>query len=433
MEHLMGKTDDNAFDGFPFLDHILIPSRFILKDIFDLTAWEIRVLMFFFYNLYSAIPCRFIDEATIIEKFGSATHDLSDTQKATPNIIRVTLASLVKTGYLNVSRKKSTDGKELLFYSIKLDLRSKATIHDGTEEYGRTAPDSKEGRIPSQQQFARIEILEDNDLGAKPPFDIQNGQGGVPARPVTASHFTPPLILKDARSPSLTPAGSHNNLNSSDLSDILIKENSKTNTETTPSKTEPPLKIDLNVAQPVKELPIAARNISKEFFSDLEDVINDLNVGKKSNGNEPSVSHSPTTTDSIKQQARPDEPPKEPERSVADKPAVEYMNASVMPAEFPKKEIPAKTTGFKKYSTPEEQRGAEIWEKVLGQMHVLLDNMTYNTWLKPSEYLKYKDGVHLIKVESVKFYDKFIKQWGNLLQEVIVLIEPEFKYEFYSD
>jgi DNA-binding MarR family transcriptional regulator len=433
MEHLMGKTDDNAFDGFPFLDHILIPSRFILKDMFDLTAWEIRVLMFFFYNLYSTIPCRFIDEAAIIEKFGSATRDLSDTQKATPNIIRVTLASLVKNGYLNVSRKKSTDGKELLFYSIKLDLRSGVINRDSIQGNGRTSPDTKEGGIPSQQQFARIEILEDNDLGAKTPFDIKNEQGAVPPRPVTASHFAPPLILKDTQSPNLTPTGSHSDLNSSDLSDILIKENSKTNTETTPSKTEPPLQIDLNVAQPVKELPIAARNISKEFFSDLEDVINDLNVAKKSSGNEPAVSHSPVSTDSIKQQVTPDELPKEPEKPVADKPAVEYMKAPVVPAEFPKKEISAKTAGFKKYSTPEEQRGAEIWEQVLGQMHVLLDNMTYNTWLKPSEYFKYKDGVHLIKVESVKFYDKFIKQWGNLLQEVIVLIEPGFKYEFYSD
>jgi hypothetical protein len=316
---------------------------------------------------------------------------------------------------------------------MKLDLRSRTVLNDGIEGYGRTAPDSKEGRIPSQQQFARIEILEDNDLGIKPPFDIQNEQGGVPPRPVTASYFAPPLILKDTQSPNRTPTGSHDNLNSSDLSDILIKEDSKTNAETSTLKPEPPLKIDLNVAQPVKELPIAARNISKEFFSDLEDVINDLNVGKKSGRNEPSVSHSPMSTGSFKQQAKPAEPSKESVMSITDKPAVEYMKASVPPSESPKKEISTKTLGFKKYSTPEEQRGAEIWEQVLGQMHILLDNMTYNTWLKPSEYYKYENSVHLIKVESIKFYDKFIKQWGNLLQEVIVLIEPDFKYEFYSE
>jgi len=433
MEHLMGKTNDNIFEGFPFLDHTLIPSRFILKDMFDLTACEIRALMFFFYNLYSAIPCRFIDEATVIEKFGSATHDLSDTQKATPNIIRVSLASLVKNGYLNVSRKKSTDGKELLFYSMKLDLRSRAALYDGIEGYGRTAPDLKEGRILAQQQFARIEILEDNDLGIKPPFDIQNEQGSVPPRPVTASYFAPPLILKDTQSPNRTPTGSHDNLNSSDLSDILIKEDSKTKVETAPLKPEPPLKIDLNVAQPVKELPIAARNISKEFFSDLEDVINDLNVGEKSGRNEPSAASSQAQTGSFKQQAQAAEPPKESVLSITDKPAVEYMKASMPSSEPPKKEISTKTAGFKKFSSPEEQRGAEIWEQVLGQMHILLDNMTFNTWLKPSEYLKYENGVHLIKVESIKFYDKFIKQWGNLLQEVIVLIESDFKYEFYSD
>jgi len=433
MEHLMGKTDDNVFDGFPFLDHTLIPNRFILKDMFDLTAWEIRALMFFFYNLYSAIPCRFIDEATVIEKFGSATHDLSDTQKATPNIIRVSLASLVKNGYLNVSRKKGQDGKELLFYSLKLDLRSRAALYDGTEGYGRTAADSKEGRIPAKQQFARIEILEDNDLGAKPLFAIQNEREEARPGSITALHLSPPSIVIDAQPLKPTPTGSHNNLNSSDLSDILIGENSKRDVKISPLQPEYPLKVDLNVAQSVREMPVAARNISKEFFSDLEDVINDLNVQKTNSGNETKAASSQAQTGLFKQQAPAVEPPKEPEISNTEKPSLESMKDSAIPIETPKKEISTKTAGFKKFSSPEEQRGAEIWEQVLGQMHILLDNMTFNTWLKPSEYLKYENGVHLIKVESIKFYDKFIKQWGNLLQEVIVLIEPEFKYEFYSE
>jgi hypothetical protein len=433
MEHLMGKSDDNVFDGFPFLDHTLIPNRFILKDMFDLTAWEIRALMFFFYNLYSAIPCRFIDEATVIEKFGSATHDLSDTQKATPNIIRVSLASLVKNGYLNVSRKKSQDGKELLFYSLKLDLRSRAAPYDGIEGYSRTAVDAKNNRTLTQQQSARIEILEDNDLGAKPPFAIQNEREDVRPGSITALHLSPPSIVIDTQPPKPAPTGSYNNLNSSDLSDILIGENSKRDVKISPLQPESPLKIDLNVAQPVREMPVAARNISKEFLSDLEDVINDLNVQKTNGGNEPAAASSQAQTGSFKQQAPAAEPSKEPEISITEKHSIESMKASAIPIETPKKEISTKTAGFKKFSSPEEQHGAEIWEQVLGQMHILLDNMTFNTWLKPSEYFTYKDGVHLIKVESVKFYDKFIKQWGNLMQEVILLIEPEFKFAFHSD
>jgi hypothetical protein len=418
----MGKSEDGPFNGFPFLDHTLIPSRFILKDMFDLTAWEIRVLMFFFYNLYSAIPCRFIDEASVIEKFGSATHDLSDTQKATPNIIRVSLASLVKTGYLNVSKKKSNDGKDILFYSLKLDLRSRAALYNSIESYGTAQYQTIENAASANKQFARIEVLEERDLDAKTSSILKNEPVVIQQKTVTASHFSTPIIIKDEQSAVKPATDSKSNTDSADLSKILDNDNISIN-KADLSKPETPLKIDLPLPKIPTDTSPPAKDISKEFLSDLEDVIKDMKTGDKADiKNETAVPKDPAApSGTFKQQ-----PPEE-------KISTESSENDDVKKEKQSMESASKAQGQKKFDSPEEQRGAEIWEQVIGQMHILLDNMTFNNWLKPSEYYKYKDGVHLIKVESVKFYEQFIKQWGNLMQEVIMLIEPEFKFEFYSD
>lgn len=398
----MGKSDEGPFAGFPFLDHTLIPSRFVLKDMFDLTAWEIRMLLFFFYNLYTAIPCRFIDETTIIERFGSATQDLSDTQKATPNIIRVSLASLVKTGYLNVSRKQGADGKDMLFYSLKLDLRSRAKLYNSIDGYGKAQYESADTSPNPTKQFARIEVLEDRDIEAKSSAILKDEPPEIRQKPVTASHFSPPKIIPDSQ-PAGSPAEKdHSSTDSPDLSGIL--ENNISSEKIEPAvKKDDSLKIDLPKPVIPADTP-PSKDISKDFLSDLEDVISDMASDSKKNG----TKEKPASVDLS---------PKPVEAEPEKKPAEQAL----------------KLPGMKKFDSPEEQRGAEIWEQVLGQMHILLDNMTFNTWLKPSEYYKYKNGVHLIKVESIKFYDKFIKQWGNLMQEVIMLIEPEFKFEFYSE
>lgn len=400
----MGKSEEGPFNGFPFLDHTLIPSRFILKDMFDLTAWEIRVLLFFFYNLYSAIPCRFVDESTVIEKFGSATQDLSDTQKATPNIIRVSLASLVKTGYLNVSKKKNTDGRDMLFYSLKLDLRSRAALYNSIEGYGTSQGNPIKTETGAQRQLARIEVLEERDIESKSSSVFKNEPPVIEHKTVTASHFSPPIIIKDADS-------AKSSTDSPDLSKIL-ENGANSEIKTDSSAPDAPLKIDIPIVPIKSETPPPSKDISKEFLSDLEEVISDM-----------------------KGQAKPDIKVEATSRPVAA--AEEKVSAEAKEDKVKKEEQPSQTASFKtqskKFDLPEEQRGAEIWEQVMEQMHILLDNMTFNNWLKPAEYYKYKDGVHLIKVESVKFYDSFKKQWGNLMQEVIMLIEPEFKFEFYSD
>lgn len=436
----MAKNDDNIFGGFPFLDHTLIPNRFILKDMFDLTAWEIRALMFFFYNLYSAVPSRFIDEATIIERFGSATSDLSDTQKATPNIIRVSLASLVKNGYLNVSKKTSQDGKEVLFYSLKLDLRRKVTAPQTAEAAVKPVQAVKEEKPLPSQQSARIEILEENDLGKGSPFAVPEEKEAARSVSLPPINLTPPPAVIDTGKPKPSPAITNDSLNSTDLSDLLLDDSSDDEVQSSSPVLETDLEVDLNVSQPIREMPIAARNISKDFLSDLENVINDLNDQKKeTTPAEPPAAPAKPKTDSFvipiqpPQETPAPEPPKERLISTDDILLAEPEKPKEIHAEAPKTETPAPPAKASKFSSPEEQRGSELWDQVLKEMHVLIDNMTYNTWLKPSEYYKFQDGVHLIKVEHVKFYDKFVKQWGNLMQEVIMLIDPEFKFEFYSE
>ena len=78
----------------PIMEHTPVPNRLISKDIFKLSAWEIRMILFMLKQVYSVPQKMSFTENEIGSNFITSTRDLSDTLKATPSIVKMTLAAL---------------------------------------------------------------------------------------------------------------------------------------------------------------------------------------------------------------------------------------------------------------------------------------------------------------------------------------------------
>jgi|GEM_PF-4085174 len=415
----MNEDKEERFEGFCHLKHTILPFEFVREEMFHLTAWEIRMLIYFFHNLYSVTPKRYMDENTVLRKFISATENLTDTQKATHNIIRVTLASLVKKGFLRVSKKTEADGSVRLLYSLKLKLTEQAQKPASRKPEVETRQKKPSLKIERREETG-IEFFDEREVDKTASPVYEEKQMDKEIKPITSQYRTTMYQADEL----LEERKKEHTAEQEDILDKRIDD--AVDRLGSPGSTDS--------RTPQQKDRDETEKIDRGFdFNSFRDELSGKTSSDKS-GDE-RTQEKISGGDVMPAVARSSE---EERKSAADDRLRDELDqpdeGKYHVSEFKNKTEETKHTETeRKDLSPEEQRGHEIWQQVLKQMHILLDNMTYNTWLKPSSYYKYENGVHLIKVQHKKFYEKFVKQWGNLLEEVILLIEPNFKYEFYSE
>ncbi len=456
---------------FPTANYTMIPNSLLEEDIFSLSAWEIRMMLFFFKNLHAVPQVRIIEESVIAETFGEVTSDLSDTQKATPSIVKMTLAALVKKGYLKVMKRAGDKDGEMI-YTLRLGKPSPKTAEQKPEASPKPKPKPEVKPEPEIKEkvvneSASIQFVEDTEVeSAAPKIKTESPKGewattmSAAPEPAKTEKETPPekpkvpdisgealkikhrneLKKQEKQAPEKPD---EKNDTPGSLKTDLQSAFDKIEKEEIPEK--PEVKIEQHKPEDTEEKQ--EKSSSKvldlgAFSREIEDDISNGDEEKTEDREEKTeIKKEPEPEEAAKEEkapepekpkepeTKPEEPAKKPEPQLAgldpddDEPVEEKTHHHEV-------KIDRKT---RENLSPDEERGKEIWDQVLKQMHILLDNMTYNTWLKPSKYDHFKDGVHYIEVESVKFYDKFNKLWGNLLQEVVMVIDPEFEFEFFSN